>query len=347
MSIVLKSSPTAQLRDTRAFTLVELLVVIGIIAVLISILLPSLNNARRAAKQIKCASNMRQIVAAELLYTNDNKGRLMPCMIYPVGGMYRDGWWWAAELVHQKYLIAPLLSDSPTNINDGVSNGDLGVFGCPETLFSFDWNAKGGAINGTYPTAADNRSWCYVLRDNPRADHLPAYGVGTSYQLNARITTKSGDADYDTMYNTTGTPAVTSGTVNHPFIISDKGTSAAAQDGALRNPRFQRTLSMIRHPSAMVMLIEAAGYAWANQNGITVNGITHFARGLGARHGRLTADKSNAYTNLGYFDGHVEAVPTQPIDFTPMGSGITASTGGASAQTISTGTVFTLFQDSR
>jgi prepilin-type N-terminal cleavage/methylation domain-containing protein/prepilin-type processing-associated H-X9-DG protein len=65
-------------RSTRparhGFTLVELLVVIGIIAVLISVLLPSLNAARRSADRIKCLSNMRSLGQAYLLYANDNKG---------------------------------------------------------------------------------------------------------------------------------------------------------------------------------------------------------------------------------------------------------------------------------
>jgi prepilin-type N-terminal cleavage/methylation domain-containing protein len=74
MSAVSPLSPSPR----RAFTLVELLVVIGVIALLIAMLLPSLKKARETAVRTACASNLRQIHGAVVMYANENRGWLPP-----------------------------------------------------------------------------------------------------------------------------------------------------------------------------------------------------------------------------------------------------------------------------
>jgi len=113
------STSPGQIKRHSAFTLVELLVVIGIIAVLIGILLPVLSSARRTARDTACASNMRQLCTAFIMYANEFKGKYPP----NIGSSGPNvQWWYDADRIG-RYL--------PKTQQYGTTSVKGTVFICP------------------------------------------------------------------------------------------------------------------------------------------------------------------------------------------------------------------------
>jgi prepilin-type processing-associated H-X9-DG protein/prepilin-type N-terminal cleavage/methylation domain-containing protein len=98
--------PVARKRKGAAFTLIELLVVIAIIAVMISLLMPALSKARKAANRVVCLSNLRQIRLGVSAYSRDYKGWL-PIASYDF--LTFDHALWSGAVAH--YLKVPYYTE--------------------------------------------------------------------------------------------------------------------------------------------------------------------------------------------------------------------------------------------
>ena len=93
----------------RAFTLIELLVVLAIVAVLLSLLLPAIGAVRASAKQLSCATRIRQIVVADILYAGDHSGQLSPSGVNWTCGSIPPAWGYSPSWGNVPYFNWPFL----------------------------------------------------------------------------------------------------------------------------------------------------------------------------------------------------------------------------------------------
>jgi len=237
----------------RAFTLVELLVVIGIIALLIAMLLPVLGRAREQAKSAACLSNLRQIGQATLLYLTENNGYCVPTDYY--GSSYS----WPGILLGAGDLRADTSSSS------SVVTTRNNVFYCPSGYTNAFTNTKG-------------LSWTDVNLQLPQQS-----------QVMNQPSTKYVSFWYG-MNGATVSPLAPTGVYKiYPvWEVPPQNDMGNYSDW----PRY----SKIHNQSKMVYIFDGCS---------AVNTVSYFR--VSPRH------LNYRYTNLLFFDGHAEMMPTTTL----------------------------------
>ena len=196
------------------FTLVELLIVIGIIALLVAILLPAITRAREMARRTVCLSNIRQLTTAWIMYASENRGRVCNCVVeqLPPSGFVSLNW-----LDSYNVLIRP--PPPPAQV---IPRGqlwpylkNLNVYVCPDDPQQYHWE-------GDVPVQV-------------------AGGTGDSYAMNANLGFAF-PAAYPIPVPTSPyaiTPVYTVGQIRHPdhtFVFIEDANQAGIQSQAFVIP---------------------------------------------------------------------------------------------------------------
>jgi prepilin-type N-terminal cleavage/methylation domain-containing protein/prepilin-type processing-associated H-X9-DG protein len=305
-----RESYDGRLRKLKAFTLVELLVVIGIIALLISVLLPALQKARRSANTIACSSNMRQIVQAMQMYASQNNG-FIPGSPHTSGGfLYKNG---ALDpqysdnncpgIISGYDWMSPLASVMGFNFDQGASLQskfnrfntlvNLPVFGCPENQF----------LEGEYVGDISGNTFSSI-------QPMPAYATAISF-----VSTKS-DIPYWTLQDSYFPKLNKVGSSSKKIFISEaaRWVSPVSTDGS---PDYSISLQSSVYSNAFSDYGAWTFYSrggldreMSAGNTIETAGANRDPRPYGFRHGVQGPNgKADTYKfNVGFFDGHVETL---------------------------------------
>jgi prepilin-type processing-associated H-X9-DG protein/prepilin-type N-terminal cleavage/methylation domain-containing protein len=280
----------------RGFSLVELLVVIGILGVLISLLLPALSRVRQQGDAIKCASNLRQIGVGWVMYANAHRGTSVPGRMPNLGAAFNvysvgngEAWRprWFVTLGQQTGIHA-YTNPSPLAADDNTKAVDNPVFHCPAV-----------------PERVNNRNY--------------TFGYNFQFLGNTR--------------NKVGTPSGVFNPINFPVRISKINGSETvlatdAMGTAAGKRRDQRTGY---RADGSADLFAVGNHAWSlDPPRLTARSDTCDDSNRGPQHRSAPDERHKGKANVLFCDGHVELMMLKELGYVTLPDGtVTASGAGA------------------
>ncbi len=273
------------------FTLVELLVVIGIIAVLISILLPALNKVRQQSQQVKCQLNLRGIGQAMMMYSNDNDGTILPAHAWS-GSLGEP---WAFILVGQKYLPNPNIR---ATAGDAQAAGNS-ILVCPSVRSSMLFDGLAGTSTITNDGFTRHVSTWSMTNTQPTDNGASGacildIGYGVNGQThNIRNDPREGDLPMQGMRFTKNTPLAKTYTPRKLTQFKKSSQTVLVYDGSQATPQ-------------------------------NTNAFSYYYKISGQRHGKSqkvndpsnpTAIYATGITNVLFLDGHVSPTDRRDLPF--------------------------------